>query len=486
MPAMIKFKSELFSFPAMSPTNSNSESALTALTALGALTALSPLDGRYAPRMEPLRAHFSEFGLIRNRVRVEVEWLKALAGAPELSEIQPFSAETVSELDQMVAGFKVTDADAIKTIEARTNHDVKAMEYWLKERLSGNVEVMTASEFIHFGCTSEDINNVSHALMLQAGRAGVILPSLQCLVERFRELAHALADVPMLARTHGQPATPTTLGKEMANICARLEAVRGSVAAVKLRAKFNGAVGNYNAHLAAYPDFDWETFNRRFIESFGLDFNRYTIQIEPHDAMAELFDSIARANAILIDADRDLWQYISLGYFKQKLKPGEIGSSTMPHKVNPIDFENSEGNLGLANALLRHLAEKLPISRMQRDLTDSTVLRNMGVALGYSLLAYDSCLRGLDKLEADPARLHADLEACWEVLAEPVQTVMRRYNVANPYEQLKELTRGKGITRDALQTFVGGLAIPETEKARLLAMTPWNYLGKAAELARKI
>jgi len=486
MPAVIKFRPELFSSLPMSPTNSKAESALTALTALGALTALSPLDGRYASRLEPLRAHFSEFGLIRNRVRVEVEWLKALANAPELKEIKAFSAETVQELDQVISGFKVTDADAIKTIEARTNHDVKAMEYWLKERLSGNPEVTAASGFIHFGCTSEDINNLSHALMLQEARASVLLPALQRLVARFRELAHALAELPMLARTHGQPATPTTLGKEMANVCARLENAQRGIAAVKLRAKFNGAVGNYNAHLAAYPDFDWEAFNRRFVESFGLDFNAYTIQIEPHDAMAELFDSIARANAVLIDADRDLWQYISLGYFKQRLKPGEIGSSTMPHKVNPIDFENSEGNLGLANALLRHLSEKLPISRLQRDLTDSTVLRNMGVAFGYTLLAYDSCLRGLDKLEADPARLHADLEACWEVLAEPVQTLMRRYNVANPYEQLKELTRGKMITREALQAFVRGLAIPEAEKARLLAMTPWNYLGKAAELARKI
>ena len=467
----------------MSQPNSKAE---TALTVLGALTALSPLDGRYAAKLEPLRAHFSEFGLIRNRVRVEVEWLKALAATPQLKEIRAFSAATVHELDQVIGGFKVTDADAIKAIEERTNHDVKAMEYWLKERLSGNSEVMAASEFIHFGCTSEDINNVSHALMLQEGRATVLLPSLQRLVARFRALAHELAEQPMLARTHGQPATPTTLGKEMANICARLEIAERSVAAVKLRAKFNGAVGNYNAHLAAYPDFDWETFNRSFVESFGLDFNPYTIQIEPHDAMAELFDGIARTNSILIDADRDLWQYISLGYFKQKLKQGEIGSSTMPHKVNPIDFENSEGNLGLANALLRHLAEKLPISRMQRDLSDSTVLRNMGVALGYTLLAYDSCQRGLDKLEADPARLLADLEGCWEVLAEPVQTVMRRYNVANPYEQLKELTRGKAISREALQSFVKGLAIPESEKARLLDMTPWNYLGKEAELARKI
>ena len=463
-------------FHPMSPTS----------TAPTALTALSPLDGRYAEKLEPLRVYFSEFGLIKRRVRVEIEWLKALAAAPELTEIKAFSPDTSAELDRVVAAFRIADADAIKSIESRTKHDVKAMEYWLKERLSGNAEVMAATEFIHFGCTSEDINNVSHALMLQEGCAQVLLPALAKLVARLRELAHNLAELPMLARTHGQPATPTTLGKEMANICARLERAVSCIAAIKLSAKFNGAVGNYNAHLAAYPDFDWEGFNRRFIEGFGLDFNPYTIQIEPHDVIAELFDAIARANTILLDADRDFWQYISLGYFKQKLKAGEIGSSTMPHKVNPIDFENSEGNLGLANALLRHLAEKLPISRMQRDLTDSTVLRNMGVAIGYSVLAYDSCLRGLANLEADPERLHADLAACWEVLAEPVQTVMRRYGVANPYEQLKELTRGKGITREGLQTFIQGLTIPEAEKARLLALTPWSYLGKASELAKRV
>ncbi|MBI3523823.1 MAG: adenylosuccinate lyase [Betaproteobacteria bacterium] len=460
--------------------------SLDALTTLTTLTALSPLDGRYAGKLEPLRAHFSEFGLIRNRLRVEIAWLKALAAAPELAGIKAFSTDTLNELDLVVADFKVTDADAIKTIEQRTNHDVKALEYWLKERLSGNPEVMAASEFIHFACTSEDINNLSHALMLQEGRARVLLPGLERLAERFRGLAHALAELPMLARTHGQPASPTTLGKEMANICARLEGAMKNIAAVPLRAKFNGAVGNYNAHLAGYPDFDWEGFNRRFIESFGVTFNPYTIQIEPHDAMAELFDAIARANTILLDANRDLWQYISLGYFKQKLKSGEIGSSTMPHKVNPIDFENSEGNLGLANAVLRHLSEKLPISRMQRDLTDSTVLRNLGVAFGYALLAYDSCLRGLGKLEADPERLHADLDACWEVLAEPVQTVMRRYGVANPYEQLKELTRGKGVTQQGLQAFIRTLAIPDHEKTRLLEMTPWSYLGKAIELAKRI
>jgi adenylosuccinate lyase len=451
-----------------------------------ALTALSPLDGRYAAKVEPLRAHFSEFGLMKNRVRVEVEWLKALAAAPEISEVAAFSATTIAELDLVVSGFAVSDADAIKAIEARTNHDVKAVEYWLKDRFQNNPEVTRVGEFIHFACTSEDINNVSHALMLQEATAQILLPNLGRVIERFRQLAHDLAELPMLSHTHGQPASPTTLGKEMANVAARLMRARERIAAVKMMAKFNGAVGNYNAHLSAYPDFDWEGFNGRFIESFGLEFNPYTIQIEPHDAMAELYDAIARFNTILLDADRDIWQYISLGYFKQKTKAGEIGSSTMPHKVNPIDFENSEGNLGLANAVLRHLAEKLPVSRLQRDLTDSTVLRNMGVAFGYAVLAYDSTLKGLNKLEANEARLHEDLDACWEVLAEPIQTVMRRYGVPNPYEQLKELTRGKGIERDALRAFIGGLAIPEGEKARLLEMTPANYIGKAVELAKRI
>ncbi|MDD5250450.1 MAG: adenylosuccinate lyase [Rhodocyclaceae bacterium] len=451
-----------------------------------ALTALSPLDGRYAAKVEPLRAHFSEFGLMKNRIRVEVEWLKALAAAPELAEVPAFSADTIAELDLVVSGFAVADAAAIKTIEARTNHDVKAVEYWLKERFQNNAEVMRVSEFIHFGCTSEDINNVSHALMLKEATAIILLPNLDRVIARFRELAHDLAALPMLAHTHGQPASPTTLGKEMANVAARLLRARARIAAVTMMAKFNGAVGNYNAHLSAYPDFDWEAFNRRFIESFGIEFNPYTIQIEPHDAMAELFDAVSRTNTILLDADRDLWQYISLGYFKQRTKAGEIGSSTMPHKVNPIDFENSEGNLGLANAVLRHLADKLPVSRLQRDLTDSTVLRNMGVAFGYVVLAYDSTLRGLNKLEANEARLREDLDACWEVLAEPVQTVMRRYGIANPYEQLKELTRGKGIERDALHAFIRGLAIPETEKLRLLDMTPANYIGKAVALAQRI
>ena len=452
----------------------------------GALLALSPLDGRYAAKVEALRAHFSEFGLIKNRIRVEIEWLKALAAAPEIAEVPAFSAETVSALNRAMTEFAPTDAEAVKKIEAVTNHDVKAVEYWLKERFKSNPEVMRVTEFIHFGCTSEDINNTSHALMLQEGRDAILLPGLDKVIEKFRALAHDLAELPMLARTHGQPASPTTLGKEMANIAARLIRARARIAGANLLAKFNGAVGNYNAHLSAYPDLDWPAFARRFIESLGLEFNPYTIQIEPHDAMAELFDAIARCNTILLDADRDIWQYISLGYFKQKTKAGEIGSSTMPHKVNPIDFENSEGNLGLANSVLRHLSEKLPVSRLQRDLTDSTVLRNMGVAIGYVVLAYDSTMRGLNKLEANPVRLAEDLDACWEVLAEPVQTVMRRYGVPNPYEQLKELTRGKGIEPAALRAFIQGLSIPEADKQRLLVMTPASYIGQAVALAKAI
>jgi adenylosuccinate lyase len=453
---------------------------------LEALTALSPLDGRYAAKVEPLRAHFSEFGLIRNRIRVEIEWLKALAANPAIAEVPAFSKDTVAELDLVISGFAVSDADAVKKIEAVTNHDVKAVEYWLKERFKNNAEVMRVTEFIHFGCTSEDINNTSHALMLNDARSQILLPGLDRVIERFRALAHDLADLPLLARTHGQPATPTTLGKEMANVAARLLRARERIAGVNMLAKFNGAVGNYNAHLSAYPDLDWEGIAKNFIESLGLEFNPYTIQIEPHDAMAELFDAIARCNTILIDADRDIWQYISMGYFKQKTKAGEIGSSTMPHKVNPIDFENSEGNLGIANSVLRHLSEKLPISRLQRDLTDSTVLRNMGVAFGYVVLAHDSTMRGLNKLEANPQRLAEDLDNCWEVLAEPVQTVMRRYGVSGAYEQLKELTRGKGIDRDALREFIGTLAIPAADKVRLLEMTPASYIGKAVELARNV
>jgi adenylosuccinate lyase len=450
------------------------------------LTALSPLDGRYAAKLEGLRPHFSEYGLIRNRVRVEIEWLKALAAEPALAEAPAFSSATIAELDAVIANFSPEDAAAVKEIEATTNHDVKAMEYWLKKRFAANAEIMRVTEFIHFGCTSEDINNVSHALMLQEARAAVLLPAFDTVLERFVALAHQHAELPMLSRTHGQTASPTTLGKEMANIAYRLRRARKAIAAVEMTAKFNGAVGNYNAHLSAYPDFDWAAFNQGFIESLGLVFNPYTIQIEPHDAMAELYDAVARGNTILIDACRDIWMYISLGYFKQKLKAGEVGSSTMPHKVNPIDFENAEGNFGIANAVLRHFSEKLPISRMQRDLTDSTVLRNMGLALGHTVLALDSCLRGLNKLEAEPARLAADLDAAWEVLAEPIQTVMRRFAVPNPYEQLKALTRGTGITKEALQDFVKTLAIPEQDKQRLLAMSPASYIGKAAELAKKI
>ena len=454
---------------------------------LSALTALSPLDGRYQSQVAGLRPHFSEYALFHNRIRVEVEWLKALAAEPAIVEIAPFSPATIAQLDKVVAEFSEADAEQVKAIEAETNHDVKAIEYWLKRRLGDNAEVIKASEFIHFACTSEDINNLSHALMLKAGRDSVLLPALDQIINRMVELAHDLADTPMMSRTHGQPATPSTMGKELANVVYRLRRQRQQIAAVELLGKINGAVGNYNAHLSAYPEFDWEGFAKRFVESLGLVFNPYTIQIEPHDYMAELYDAIARANTILIDLDRDVWGYISLGFFKQKVKKGEVGSSTMPHKVNPIDFENSEGNLGMANALLRHLAEKLPISRWQRDLTDSTVLRNMGVAIGYSMLGYVALQRGLNKLEANPQRMAADLDANWEVLAEPIQTVMRRYGIANPYEQLKELTRGKGgISKDDLHAFISQLAIPDGAKQALLQLTPDTYTGKAAELAKRI
>jgi adenylosuccinate lyase len=400
--------------------------------------------------------------------------------------VPPFSAATLQQLDALVADFGPAEAAEVKAIEAVTNHDVKALEYWLRKRLEDNVEVMRVAGFIHFACTSEDINNLAHALMLQDARGATMLPMLDRIVERLRDLAHEFADLPMMSRTHGQPASPTTLGKEMANVAFRLRRARSVIAGVRLLGKINGAVGNYNAHLAAYPEHDWQGFARRFVESLGLEFNPYTIQIEPHDSMAELFDAFARANLILIDVNRDIWGYVSLGFFRQKLRAGEIGSSTMPHKVNPIDFENSEGNLGLANALLRHLADKLPISRWQRDLSDSTVLRNMGVALGYTLLAYDSLLRGLGKLEADGERLHADLDANWELLAEAVQTVMRRHGVANPYERLKELTRGKRVSPAEMRAFVESLGLPEATTAELMRMTPWSYTGMAAELARKV
>lgn len=451
------------------------------------LNALSPLDGRYQTKLDPLRPCFSEYALIRHRMLVEVEWLKALATEPALQEIAPFSTSTLKELDAAIASFSEVEAGQVKAIEARTNHDVKALEYWLKERFDGNPEIRKVSGFIHFACTSEDINNLSHALMLKAARDNVMLPMLDKLIARLIALAKELADTPMLSHTHGQPASPTTLGKEIANVVHRLRRQHKQVTEIEMLGKINGAVGNFNAHLSAYPEFDWETFAQKFVTGLGLTYNPYTIQIEPHDYMAELYDALSRINTILIDLDRDIWGYISMGYFKQKVKEGEVGSSTMPHKVNPIDFENSEGNLGLANAMLRHLAEKLPISRWQRDLTDSTLLRNMGVAFGYTLLGYDSCFKGLSKLEANFAKLADDLDHNWEVLAEPIQTVMRRYGVENPYEQLKELTRGKGgINKESLHVFIKALKIPESAKQLLLEMTPASYIGKAVELAKRI
>jgi len=454
---------------------------------LSPLTALSPLDGRYRDKVCALVPYASEFALIRYRVEVEVGWLKALAAEPALREISAFSPAALQRLDQLTSEFCEADAEAIKAIEVRTNHDVKALEYWLKERLADTPEILAVAEFIHFACTSEDINNLCHALMARDCRAAVLLPALDRIIVGLAGLAHACADLPMLARTHGQAATPTTLGKEMANFTHRLRGARERIAAVRLTGKINGAVGNYNAHLAAYPGFDWERFAQRFVESFGLVFNPYTTQIEPHDQLAQLFDALAAANTIALDLDRDIWGYVSLGYFKQRVKAGEVGSSTMPHKVNPIDFENSEGNLGIANALLRHLGDKLPVSRWQRDLSDSTALRNLGVAFGHTLLAWDACLRGLDRLEADPARLRQDLDASWEVLAEPIQTVMRRCGIADAYEQLKALTRGRaGITREVLHEFIRGLAIPEADKQRLLALTPHTYVGLAADLARRL
>jgi adenylosuccinate lyase len=450
------------------------------------LSALSPLDGRYANKVDALRGLLSETGFMHHRVKVEISWLLALSEAG-FAEIKPFSATAAAHLARMSSQFGEAEAARIKEIEAVTNHDVKAVEYWIKEQVKDIPELLAATEFIHFACTSEDINNTSHGMMLKASRDQVMLPMLNKLIAKLTEIAHDNAALPMLSRTHGQPASPTTLGKEIANVVARLKHAERRIAAVEVLAKMNGAVGNYNAHLSAYPDVDWEAFSKQVIEQrLGLIHNPYTIQIEPHDYMAEMFDAFARANTILLDLNRDIWGYISIGYFKQRTKAGEIGSSTMPHKVNPIDFENSEGNLGLANAVLKHLSEKLPVSRWQRDLTDSTVLRNIGVAFGYTLLAYDSCLRGLNKLEVNPARLADDLDATWEVLAEPVQTVMRRYGIENPYEQLKELTRGKGISKEALREFILGLAIPEPAKKLLLEMTPSNYIGIAEQLAKRI
>ena len=452
------------------------------------ISALSPLDGRYAATAEPLRPIFSEYGLMKARVRVELEWLKALAAAPQIREVPPFSAATLAEIDRVMAGFDLENAAEVKAIEATTNHDVKAIEYWLKNRFAHNAEIAAVNEFIHFACTSEDINNLSHALMLRQARDEVIVPKLNEIAAKLQQMAHELAEVPMMSRTHGQPATPTTPGKEIANVLQRLRRQIKQLEAQEFLGKINGAVGNYNAHMTAYPDVDWEAHCRTFVEqSLGLTFNPYTIQIEPHDYMAEFFQTLSRANTILIDFNRDVWGYISLGYFKQKVKEGEVGSSTMPHKVNPIDFENSEGNLGMANAVLGFLAEKLPVSRWQRDLTDSTVLRNMGVGAGYALLGWAAHLRGLNKLEANPAAMSADLDATWELLAEPIQTVMRRYAVPNAYEQLKDLTRGKGgITPETLRQFINGLAIPDDAKQTLLDLTPALYIGKAVALAKRV
>ena len=457
------------------------------MAALTALTALSPLDGRYERKVASLRDYFSEFALIKYRVHVEIEWLIALSREPQIAECPTFSASSIDALRDAAVKFSINDAGRVKAIEATTNHDVKAVEYWLRERFHDNAEVMKSQAFIHFACTSEDINNLAHGLMLKSAMAAVMLPALTRIESKLQSLAHTHAGVAMLAHTHGQAASPTTLGKEMANVAHRLQRAQQSLADVVIVGKINGAVGNYNAHLSAYPEFDWPAFSKKFGEGLGLTFNPYTTQIEPHDYMAELFDAVARANTILIDLNRDIWGYISLGYFKQITRAGEIGSSTMPHKVNPIDFENSEGNLGLANALLRHMAEKLPISRWQRDLTDSTVLRNMGVGFGYCLLAYDSLSRGLDKLEVNQTKIAAHLDASWDVLAEPIQTVMRKFGINDAYEQLKELTRGKGgIEPDSLHAFIRQLPIPDADKKRLLALTPANYIGLASELARKI
>ena len=453
---------------------------------LTALNALSPLDGRYAGKLTALRPLLSEYGLMHRRVQVEIEWFIALSDAG-FKEFPALSEASRGLLRSLVIHFKEEDAQAIKDIEKTTNHDVKAVEYWIKRRIAGHAELERMQEFVHFACTSEDINNTSHALMLKSARDEVMLPMLDRIIAKMTAMSHAFAAVPMLSRTHGQTASPTTVGKEVANVVARLKNARERIAGVKLLAKMNGAVGNYNAHLSAYPEHDWEAFSRQVVEgALGLSFNPYTIQIEPHDYMAELFDAFTRVDTILIDWARDVWGYISLGYFKQKTKAGEVGSSTMPHKVNPIDFENAEGNFGIASALLTHLAQKLPVSRWQRDLTDSTVLRNMGVALGYVLLGCDSLMRGLDKLELNEAALAADLDSAWEVLAEPIQTVMRRYGLPEPYEQLKAFTRGQPMTAELMRGFVAALDLPQAEKDRLLAMTPGSYTGLATALAQRI
>ena len=453
---------------------------------LHSLTAVSPIDGRYGAKTADLRPIFSEYGLMRARFAVEIRWLQSLAAHPGIAEVPPFSATANARLDAMVGGFSEDDARRIKQIERTTNHDVKAVEYLIKEKLAGDAEFERVSEFVHFACTSEDINNLAHALMLAEGRDRVLLPLVDQLFDAVRDMAHRYADQAMLSRTHGQPASPTTLGKEMANVAARLGRQREQLAGCALLGKINGAVGNYNAHLAAYPDIDWEAHARAFVESLGVTWNPYTIQIEPHDYMAELFDTVVRLNTVLIDFCRDIWSYISIGYFRQKTVAGEVGSSTMPHKVNPIDFENAEGNLGLGNAVLEHLALKLPVSRWQRDLTDSTVLRNMGVGLAYSVIAWQSVLRGMARLEVDADRLLADLDANWEVLAEPIQTVMRRYGIEQPYEKLKALTRGRRVDQAALVAFIDTLDLPDPVKAELKTMTPASYLGNAAEQARRI
>ena len=452
---------------------------------LSALTALSPVDGRYGDKAAALREHFSEFGLIRARVIVEIRWLQRLAELPGVTEVPPLSAEATAFLEALIRDFSLADAERIKEIERTTNHDVKAVEYFIKERIEGQPELHAITEFVHFACTSEDINNLSHGVMLTDGLKA-LLPDMRKVADEIARLAREHAELPMLSRTHGQTASPTTLGKEMANVAYRLRRQLRLIEGVEILGKINGAVGNYNAHLATYPEVDWEANARTFVEGLGLTFNPYTTQIEPHDYIAELFDAVCRFNTILIDFDRDVWGYISLGYFKQKTVAGEIGSSTMPHKVNPIDFENSEGNLGLANAVLGHLAQKLPISRWQRDLTDSTVLRNLGVGLAYGLIAYQASLKGIAKLEANPARIAEDLDASWEVLAEPIQTVMRRYGIEKPYEKLKELTRGKRIDQDGLKAFIDTLALPDAVKAELKALTPGTYIGNAVEQAKRL
>ncbi|MBB1487699.1 adenylosuccinate lyase [Oceanospirillum sediminis] len=453
---------------------------------LSSLTAISPVDGRYGSKTADLRPWVSEFGLIRARVEVEIRWLQRLAEHDQIAEVPALSAEANQLLNDLVANFSEEDAQRIKDIERTTNHDVKAVEYFIKERIEVNEELKAITEFVHFACTSEDINNLSHALMLKGALGNVMLPTMKEVVEAIRQLALANAEQPMLSRTHGQTASPSTLGKEMANVAARLQRQVKQAESVELLGKINGAVGNYNAHMSAYPDVDWQANAQVFVESLGLTWNPYTTQIEPHDYIAELFDAVARFNTILIDFDRDVWGYISLGYFKQRTIAGEVGSSTMPHKVNPIDFENSEGNLGIANAIMQHLAAKLPISRWQRDLTDSTVLRNLGVGFGQSLIAYQASLKGISKLQTNADRLNEDLENSWEVLAEPIQTVMRRYNIEKPYEKLKELTRGKAITKETLQEFVATLDMPQEAKDELLELTPHNYIGNAIDQAKAI